>query len=1183
MQALNPLTLPRSGIHLLEASAGTGKTYSITSIILRHLLGHNGKETQVQPVYTLEQLLIVTFTRAATAELRVRVGNRIRTARQAFESGVAPPDDELIAHLLADSRDPGQDLYCLRRAEQELDLASVFTLHGFAQRVLQEYAFESGTSFDVRLDENIQDLEEQAILDFWREQVYTLSPFEADIVLSKYDAMSFIQRVKALSGVDNLEFLGAPSMTCTELLQNLHETLVSTRQSWQAMSQTQKDSLLSLKPKKGFAFHKVLEDWQLSCDEGMAPSWDTIRLLSSEGLKENTWKKNQSVLDEIEIVHAFSTLLSIGDNLTKRLLLDALQWTQQQAANRKQLTGRLGFNDFLRLLDKAVTGPTGELLVKAIRDKYPVALMDEFQDTDPVQWRSFSKIYERADAPGSNSALYLVGDPKQAIYMFRGADVYAYIKAKRATKNQYSLTTNYRSVAGLVKATNDLFQMRRDKDPFAVALDPDNNDIPFVPALPSVLSDERLLMFGGKVVPPMQFIHLSTDRAISKGDYVEQMALSVAAHLSILLADSQLGNARIGDRNLEPSDIVILVRSNWEASIMKASLERYKIPYVNVGARSVFETVEAQDLYLILKALMDPLDGQLVSAACASNLLQMSAEELVALQDDDGAGLLAAQEHFLEISGKFVSLGPIGAVRGLLHHFNVPARLMARPGGERRLTDCLHLLELLQDEQEQSNSNNVLLRWLARQIELPPKNSEKQQLRLESDAQRVTIATLHSSKGLEYPLVYIPFAATKSEQKDAIYHDQENLHLIYDVDHAPRSMAFAAREKLSEEMRLLYVGITRAQFGCFIGIAETRVGRGSKSQLHRTPLGYLLDLDEEKTLAEVLSKLPFGEEIPVLDASGMQGQVYAGDSLVSKQYAAREVEFPLVQSWRVHSYSSLINSRHSEHADVFSQPELILQKRSENIAQLDTNANADIFEFPRGARAGTFIHSLLEEIEFTSDPAGHEAQHLIRAGLKREGYGIEWAPALTEMLRDVLACDLDGRGLKLGALTEADRIVEMGFDISLSQLDLQLLERLIVQEGASSSDITGLQRGKLAGLLTGFIDLVFVFDGRYYVVDYKSNHLGTSLDCYTPKQLELEISKHRYDLQYALYSVALHRYLSQRLGTNYSYGEHFGGVYYLFLRGIRENQGNRTGVYYHRLSTSLVEQLDEKMTGSLVC
>ena len=1165
MIRLDPCTLPLAGRCLIEASAGTGKTYTITSIVLRLLLGHAGPDGPAVPARRVQDILIVTFTKAATEELRGRIRKRLRATREAFEAGVAPDDDAVVAALLAASADRAKDTERLRLAEMELDLASIFTIHGFASRMLNRNAFESRISFAAQISENDAVVVTEAIRDIWRERVYPLAPLPAALLLAGQDSEKFVATVRRLLGKQGLELCNVPAQDWDAMLAQMDTAGAGLLAWWRANATIAREALAGTALNKGGreALAKALPRLDAAAAGEALLDRETLAGVSHTWLASQLTKKKGNSLPTLELFDLADALLAAGGALWPRLVADALEAARERLAAIKERTGLLGYEDLLRLLDEGLRAPGGERLAAAIRRQYPVALIDEFQDTDPLQWSVFSTIYARED-----TALFLVGDPKQAIYAFRGADVQAYLQVRREAAAIWSLDTNYRSVAPLVMALNALFALRRDGDPFLAA-----GDMPFHPVLPSGAPDKAPLTRDGETLAPLAVLHLASDKPLSGSAYRARIAAAAANHLAGLLAAADGGGIRLGNERMQPGDVACLVRDWQDAKRIAAELDRRGVPHVYRSRDSVYASAQATDLYQLLAAVLEPASERLLRAALGSALLGRSAAELDALRGDEAA-FAREQGRFIGFAEELRLFGVQTMLRRLLFAYEVPARLLATPGGERALTDCLHLVELLQAERESLDCDEALLARLAERIGAGDGEQEAQRLRLESDAGRVQIVTLHASKGLEYPVVYLPFMPIFKPARESFFHDPDTLAACYDLLAGDEAMALAENERLAEDMRLLYVGLTRAAHLCVLGVGDARYGQGSASELGRSAIGHLIEAGPgDGEAAAAIARLGALPGAALIDADSLPFATLTRAGAPAAALAARRFDTPIERDWQSSSYSALTRHADARAAQLFRQPELAADESA------GRPHDYSLFAFRRGARHGSFLHGLLERIEFGQRADNPATQRLLARSLAREGYEAEWLPALTTMIDDVLGCALDGARLRLRDLAPAQRVVEMGFEFLLAPLDCARLNALLAAHDPLARAAPPLAFATTRGMLTGFIDLVFEYEGRFYVADYKSNHLGNTTAHYEPARLGASIAEHRYDLQYALYTVALARLLRARLGDAYDYDTHVGGVYYLYLRGMRAGAGPAHGVFHARPPRALVEALDALFAG----
>lgn len=1145
-ESLDPLRLPLIGERLIEASAGTGKTFTIAALYLRLLLGLGGEAAYPRAI-SVEELLVVTFTEAATEELRGRIRSNIHELRIACLRGES--DNPLYSALLAEIADKDEAAKTLLLAERQMDEAAVFTIHGFCQRMLSLNAFESGMLFEQQLIEDESRLRYQACADFWRRHCYPLTRDIAAVIHDVWkgprDLLKSLDRW--LQGeAPQLKSPPAPNETLAERHQQIIARIDSLKQQWReqvgeiegVLENSGLDRRKFNRGNQGKWMEKVNAWAQEETLSYQLP--DALEKFAQSFLLERTKAGGEPPVHPL--FSAVESLLASSLTLTDLVLARAMVEIRDAVAREKRRRGELGFDDMLSRLDEALRGDSGETLASAIRQRFPVAMIDEFQDTDPQQYRIFRRIWRRQP----ETALLLIGDPKQAIYAFRGADIFTYMKARGDVAAHYTLDTNWRSSPGMVGSVNRLFSL--SDNPFMF------HEIPFLPVKAAAKNKGLRFTVDAADVPAMN-VWLMPGDTVGSGDYQTFMAQLCATQIRDWLSAGQRGRALLWrgetSRPVQASDITVLVRNRLEAAQVREALQTLGIPSVYLSNRdSVFETLEAQELLWLLQAVLAPERENTLRSALATSMFGLTALDIENLNQDEQAWD-ALVEEFSEYRQIWRQRGVMPMLRALMTARHIAENLLATRGGERRLTDILHISELLQEAASQLESEHALVRWLAQHIAEPDSNAASQQMRLESDKHLVQIVTIHKSKGLEYPLVWLPFIARFRKQDQAFYHDRETFAAVLDLGQDEASLELAEAERLAEDLRLLYVALTRAVWHCSLGVAPLSSRKSGNSDFHLSALGRLLQAGEAMDAAGLAARLAdfchgdIALQIPgELDLTPWQAP-----AATIPRLSARELQRRIADDWRVTSYSGLQQHGFSGGQDLLPR----LDVDAAGVGEVVEEPQLTPHQFPRGAAPGTFLHSLFEELDFTQPvPEGWMAEKL-----QLSGFDAQWAPVLTDWLGGVLKTRLPGPDIALNQLAARDKQVEMAFYLPIAQLlTAERLDALIRQYDPLSADTPPLDFRQVRGMLKGFIDLVFRHEGRYYLLDYKSNWLGEDREAYTRPAMEQAMRAHRYDLQYQLYSLALHRYLRHRL-ADYDYDRHFGGVIYLFLRGMDGQEGGR--------------------------
>ncbi|HKS34306.1 MAG TPA: exodeoxyribonuclease V subunit beta, partial [Enterobacteriaceae bacterium] len=704
-------------------------------------------------------------------------------------------------------------------------------------------------------------------------------------------------------------------------------------------------------------------------------------------------------------------------------------------------------------------------------------------------------------------------------------------------------------------------------------------DIPFWPVKPAEKNSGLRFEIDGKTQAAMS-LWLMPGEGVGSGDYQSFMAGLCAGQIRDWLSAGQQGKALLWrgekSRPVQASDITVLVRSRQEAAQIRDALYALGIPSVYLSNRdSVFTTPEAQELLWLLQAVLTPEHEGTLRSALATSMLGLNAQDLEVLNQDENAWD-AVVEEFVGYRLQWQKRGVMPMLRALMATRRIAENLLATPGGERRLTDILHISELLQEAAAGLESEHALVRWLSQHIADPDTSASSQQMRLESDRHLVQIVTIHKSKGLEYSLVWLPFISRFRKQDQALYHDRQTFEAMLDLSGSEESIELAEAERLAEDLRLLYVALTRAIWHCSLGIAPLTSRRSDKpadSDFHHSALGRLIQKGEPQDasgLAASLGQL-CGQHIvletpPAADNTRWQPP---GETLLD--LSARQVTRTLRDDWRVTSYSGLQQQGHAIAQDLLPR----LDIDAAGVGEVAPEPELTPHQFPRGASPGTFLHGLFEELDFTQPV--DEAWMLEK--LQQGGYDAYWQPVLSNWVQTVLQAPLGDSGVSLSQLSGRDKQVEMAFYLPIgAPLDAAALDALTRRYDPLSAGCPTLDFQQVRGMLKGFIDLVFRHNGRYYLLDYKSNWLGENSEAYTEAAMAQAMQSHRYELQYQLYSLALHRYLRHRL-ADYDYQQHFGGVIYLFLRGI-DNAAPGQGIFTTRPDVRLIDELDALFAGA---
>jgi exodeoxyribonuclease V beta subunit len=1042
-----------TGVTVLEASAGTGKTYAIAALAARY----------IAEGVPLDQLLLVTFTRMATGELRERVRQRL----VATERGVRTGEGDEVVQLLADGPPEVVARRChnLSRAVADFDAATIATTHGFCQEVLAGLGVAGDVDRDSQFVEDVGDLVEQVVDDlyvrrFHREEEHPITRDEAGRIA------------------------------------------------------------------------------RIAVENPVAP----IEPSGGEGLPAMRARLAQAVRDELQ--------------------------------HRKDRAALMTYDDLLTKLDETLRGPAGEIGVRRLRERYRIVLVDEFQDTDPVQWSILSCAFAH---PGGT--LVLIGDPKQAIYAFRGADVYAYLDAAAGAERK-TLEINWRSDQGLIDAYDALFGGARLGHEGIVYL-------------PVRATNQRRGPIGAPHTEPLRIRMVHRDEpSISLTGRGYATAASAREHVAKDLAADVV--ALLESEVVRPRQVAVLVQTNRTAALIRDALDDAGVPAVINGAGSVFGTEPARQWLRLLEAVERPTSSPRAHAAALTPFLGWDAEQ-VATADEAAWEAVHTRLHewarVLRLRGVASLAETISQAEGL------PERMLSRVDGERALTDLRHVAELLHAEQL---GTTALVGWLRRRIAEAGQDTgdEDRSRRLESDEEAVQVLTVHRSKGLEFPVVYYPYLWEPSyipSGVPVVFHDPDaddrrTIDVGLEGPEFDRHKAQELVEQRGEDLRLAYVALTRAQHQAVVWWATAWNSRDSA-------LGRLLFARQgDGTVPAMAKGTPsdaaawerfeaLRDEAPgciSVERSTLGLPVaWSGHRGETAELEAARFDRPLDERWRRTSFTDMTSDAHE--ARVASEPEEPLVT-DEPAARVEAPAGElPLAAMPAGAEVGTFVHRVLEAIDFAADDLDAELTEAMAAVRARRPVELGDPAAVVAGLRAAVETPfLDG--VRLRDLTRADRLDELDFELPLvggdqpaGRLDLAAIADVLREHGDPIGYADRLAdpalRSSVRGYVTGSIDLVARVGERFAVVDYKTNWLagpGEELAArhYRPEALAAEMVRGHYGLQALLYAVALHRYLRWRL-PGYDADRHLAGVFYLFVRGAPG------GVFSWRPAGALITALSD--------
>ena len=1346
---------------MIEASAGTGKTFTISNLVVRLLLeGLKKGKGENTTSLDIEDILVVTFTNAAASDLRARILEKIHTCRVLFEAigkgqktvSSLDKDDALkdivdlylIDKLKIKDRLENNNavdiviqkkqaiLYSrlLIRAERSIDKASISTIHSFCNKALNQiYSFEAGRAFNVELTNDVEEEKREAAFSVWRDLFYKDSDFNKDLLLELLGKDSPLCFKKTVANLDRVRlindakgYFGFSLKSYYQSSEKLQKTpiarlkylLVAVEKDIASINEEHaqdiqivekyKDEVFAAnggpgslyelakgEPKKNAIKREVKSILKSLLANTVSGKFNSVNFGEeiSKNVKKDydfkefykedsnfvSGKKGYAFarLDEIsEFEKASRSVIILAHDIQTNidLIKKELEYLVSIMMIKKsdalcERDNLISNNEVLRQLAVALTKEKnrGDVLASLLRKRYPIAMIDEFQDTDPVQFTVFSKLYLNQDAVNSNAHCYLIGDPKQSIYKFRGSDINSYNEAKSQIEKIggciYTLGTNYRSNANVVKAVNEIFAQVKDesdsnyvakpfdysdaysqKNPSNIGFDPVNAspnsakssfyfDIPKEDN--QVASDENLSVTSENstsvcnFVRKIEFSDTHNDEVISKS-----VALEVKRCLLYGKINSK-GNVRL----VKPSDIAILVSNKKENKAIQYALKELSIQSVYFSDdESVLSTssqsksysnspddtkkasVEAENIIYLMDAICNSTNASKVYRLLGSSLLGLTREDFIqktnSVEFDDEISLLR------ECRNKWENYGFITAFSHYLNKHDLLKTMLNAENGERALSNYFQIAEIIQSVNSKVIGSKAQLLWF-KDLVLNGNSDFSDDVtkkHLESEQSLVKIYTIHKSKGLQYPIVFSPFLfGTTNYDKDGIYYDPHDRHVSLSLNPSEQVNGTAISElekvaSLQEKVRLLYVDLTRAQLANFVFLP---VYLGEKKNDTKSALRSIATPKDGELLKALDSKELF-TNLNIFDSESDPDNEKLIASMIKVDSQGNErIDEPssldkgsVDNSFTVTSYSAITSGAHN---DMFASDidEKEIEPDANDLEEDISNEERNLinFTFSRGSAAGSFLHKLLEIVLSRNDVNKEDQESIyqfVNSQLKYDYYhlisnqGNEKICALASWLNNILNANLlpessKNNHLKLSDLTPENCARELDYYLPCKDFKVKVLNKLchefyakVVQDNNLSHipDLPDLKKSNFKGFMKGSLDLVAKFTtkqgDKFFMIDYKSNYLGDSFCDYTQDSILKSIFEARYDVQILFYSLALYRFLKCTL-HDFSYEKDFGGVMYLYLRGMNSNDTVSLGQFYVRPSEELIKRLSDLFDG----
>ncbi|XBC38068.1 MAG: exodeoxyribonuclease V subunit beta [Buchnera aphidicola (Floraphis choui)] len=1063
----------------------------------------------------------------------------------------------VLHNLLKKINNLDKSIYLLLQAEKSINELKIYTIHEFCYQSLKINKFCSNILFQKKIITNEHFLYLKSSDIIWKDYICSLNKNIASIIVEYFKNPNILLKdaLPLLLNHNNKgKLLTKNKLDLTQHYNKLIKKIKIFKKQWlldyQKIFLLIKESSInkrSYNKKNVSRWINIITEWSFK---------HTINFNIPKELKY--FRKNYlvqktpvGIAPKDNLFETIENFLKTNFSLKTLFLIESSKKIKRHFNKAKKTQGTFQFDDLIQFLYIALN-KKNEKISNIIKKKYPVLLIDEFQDTSYFQYEIFKKIYK-----SKNNLCIVVGDPKQAIYDFRGASISSYIQAKKDIDNHYQLNTNWRSSREMVESINSLFL--RVKNVFLLS------NITFIPTTSIYKKKQFEFRINGILQPALRFA-FNNKIQIDKHDYSTWITNICVNYILFWINEGKKGNAVITynkkTRHVSPKDICILVNNKKEAFIIQSELCKLNIKSVYLSQKnSVFHSTEALELLWIFQAILNPKNEFILKRAISTTIISQKNKNIDALTSKYlfWSNLINEFYEYLTIWEEF---GITNVIHKIIMNYKIKQDTKFFTKNTPNISNILHVGELLEKQFNKTKTKYTLILWLEKKIEKKYDIPNQDYIKLKNSKNYIEIVTIHKSKGLEYPIVWIPFFINSCKS-----------HHNYNFFTNPNLNIKKYKEILSENMRLLYVALTRAVVHCCIGIAPIKSSKknlSSYSDIHKNALGYIVQSGKKcnyQKLYIILLKICCNKNIdiifriPYIDTRNEKN---------SKKYIKLEnnkLKRTLKYNYGITSYSKL--TKHYSSSIEIKKSYTISINKNININQKNKIKSITPYTFPKGKKIGIFIHKILKNVNFHKDIS----LDWLSNQLKKHNLCTKLSEILKNWINMILNTPLNHDNLILSKLNPQEYIKELEFFLPIkNQLTKKKLEQSIYTSNSLLKLPSKISFNPIKGIFMGSIDLIFKWNKKYYLIDYKSDWLGNTNSDYSRQAIQHTITINHYDLQYNFYSIALHRYLKQRI-KNYSFNKYFGGIYILFLRAMNNNDLNK-GLFFTLPKIEVIRKLN---------
>ncbi|VFP83771.1 exodeoxyribonuclease V subunit beta [Buchnera aphidicola] len=1160
--------IPDYGITLIEASAGTGKTFTIIILYLRLILNIGIKKTYSRPL-SISEILIVTFTEASKNELKNRLYKKIC---QLYDMCIN--NDNKISELqeiINDIKNIKKTTQLLKIAKKNINSIMIYTLHGFFFNILNEQKFLCKKMLPKKILLNMQKIQLESTKEFWKKYVCNADKNVIRFILKKWpDPNKLFNYINVWINQSNINFKNNFTKQ-TSLYDKYHDIIAIiniTKKIWNKEKNKIKNLIYKINLNHKIYNKKNIKKWFDQINQWSQTIKNNYSIPKTlKYFKFSKIQNNKSLKNDNKYIF-FKNIEKIFINYNvffEYFIYISVKKITQIVKKKKKEKNGLEFNDLNKILWEEIKSKNSTIK-KNIINKYTISIIDECQDIDDIQFNIFYKLYNNM----SNKSLILFGDPKQSIYSFRGSNIFSYLKFKKKIKNIFILNKNFRSSKYIVNGINLLFS--RIKNPFIF------KKINFQPSITYQKNKKTYFSINNVKQPAFNFV-FQHKKIMTTDEYyywiAKECAYSIYTWLSKKYTKSsfiKLNNNKI--RRIKYEDIAILVKNKYEAQIIKKALNKNGLQSTYTSHKdNIFHTVEAKEIMWILDSIIDLSNKLKFQKLLFTRIFKKNIYDIQLINNQEKAYtslfLKLKKYYFIWNNTNITNM-----IYKIIVDFNIPIHKTYSQNNNIDIKKISQICEILEKKNETITNKFLLIVWFKKKILQDDIENNKINDIYEKEEKTIKIVTVYKAKGLEYPITWIPFFSNFKKPKNNIFFCKKKLKKIIDLKNNKKNSFINQKELLSEDLRLLYVALTRSMVHCNIGLAAIKKNNNIKinneiyTDCHKSSLGFLIQKGKKNNLNGLKKELSFLNKKKIFKIKNEiknKKKNYKIKNIPINQILIPKLLKKIINPWTKINFSKIISY------NIFHNKNHVLNKIKENKKNKSTKTN--IHNFPIGKEYGIYLHDILKKIKFNKN---NNIKKIINE-LNFLSLSQKWINKLFIWICNIISKPIDNKNLSLDQIKQNEYLKEVKFTISIKKyININQLNIIIKNDDPLSKKCKNINFENISGVLTGTIDLIFIWKDKYYIIDYKSNWLGPNYDSYNTNNIQKEIIKYRYDIQYQIYSLAVHRYLKKKI-KNYDYNLHFGGVFYLFIRAL--NKKNNSGIFFIKPSYFLIYNLDNLLNG----